>query len=98
MENWWKGSKPEKFEEEEVFHLTEKECRKCRYKIIDHSTADAECYVHKGNHGVRLFPKHLWNIIDGQVYYRESLESPWVLWVANISENIKRPRDNKDVL
>jgi hypothetical protein len=98
MENYWKSNKVETFPEEEVFHLTEKECRRCRYKIIDHSTGDAECYVHHGNHGVRLFPKHLWNIVDGRVYYRPAQDQPWSLWSADIAANIKRPRDKEDVL
>jgi len=87
-EYWANKELIEKFEEEIVFHLSEQESKKCRFRIINHSTGDAECYVHDGNHGIRLFPKHLWDIIDGKVYHLE--DGKWKRWLPNIKENLDR--------
>lgn len=74
----------ETFPGEEVFSLTPKEAERCRFKLSDDTREKdmgmAECTVHttKSTHGVRLFPKHLWNIrSDGRLEYKENQSSPW---------------------
>lgn len=80
----------ENFAESEVFHLIQKEAEKCRFTLIDQSERMAECTVHRGNfsHGVKLFPPHLWNIIEGQVFYKQNGE--WCRWLPTVKENKTR--------
>lgn len=87
-----KKNKVEKFTEQEAFALNSSEVKKCRYHLIRQNPPDAECYIHKGNfsHGVRLFPKHLWDIKDGIVYFRRDKNSAWERWKPNILDNLKR--------
>ena len=91
--NYWEGSKNiEKFTEEVIFQLTQEECEKCRYTLVDNDYGMAECYIHRGKftHGVRLFPKYLYDIKDDIVYCRDDQKSPWRKWKPNISLNKKR--------
>lgn len=80
----------EKVEEEEVFHLSQKEANKCRFVMVNNTTRMAECTVHTQSftHGVRLHPPHLWNIIEGIVY--QKVNGEWVRWSPIVKENIKR--------
>ena len=82
----------ERIQENEVFHLSPKEAKKCRYEIINQSERMAECTVHTGgfSHGVRMFPPHLYDLRNGKVYFRQSQKSEWIEWSANVSENKQR--------
>lgn len=79
----------EYIQENQVFHLSPKEAKRCRYEIINQSTRMAECTVHTGDfsHGVRMFPPHLFDLRKGKVYFRQSQKSEWIEWSANIEEN-----------
>lgn len=92
--DFWSGKK-EKFEEQIDFHISQEECLKCRYRIVNHSEAMAECYIHDGKHGVRLFPKHKWNIVDGRVFYLSGEDGSWVEWFPNVSDNLTRFEKDK---
>lgn len=95
--NFWTGSKKtEKFEERIDLKLSPKEVLKCRYRITNHSEAMAECYIHDGKHGVRLFPKHKWTIIDDEIYYLSGETGSWVKWLPNIKENLTRFEKEKE--
>lgn len=72
--------KVETVEEQELLSLTDKEFKKCTFRIVNQSERLAECQFHtKGmRHGVRLFPPHLYNITeDGKLEYRESQDKPF---------------------
>lgn len=88
-----KAKNSETHEDQEVFHLTQKEAAKCRFEIIDQNNRLAECTVHQGtfSHGVRLFPPHLWDIRDGIVYHKVNGE--WVKWSPIVKENVSRLQD-----
>lgn len=89
-EFWQRGRKGiQIFPEEIVFKLTQEESEKCRFRIINHSTGDAECYIHNGNHGVRLHPKHLWDIRDGLIYFKDQ-SGQWQRWLSVVKENLTR--------
>lgn len=76
--------------EKEVFHLSPKEAKKCRYEIINQTERMAECTVHKSNfsHGVRLHPPHLWDLREGKVFMKKG--GGWVEWSATVQENKDR--------
>lgn len=82
----------ERIEEQEVFHLSQKEANKCRFEMVDNTQRIAECTVHTQNftHGVRLHPPHLWRLEDGIVYHRYSMQGEWVRWSPVIKENQTR--------
>ena len=82
-----KAKSVEKIQEEQIFHLSEKEAQKCRYEIIDNTQRMAECTVH-GYHGVRMHPPHLWDLKNGIVY--QKVNNEWIKWFPNIKENLGR--------
>ena len=83
------------FEEQEVFRLSQIEAKKCQYEYVNKNLRLAECTVHRKNfsHGIRLFPPHLWNLVDGVVYYKK--ENKWERWYPNLSANKKRLKVKK---
>lgn len=88
-EFWSNAKRIQRFPEGVILNLSQDEVKKCRFKIINHSTGDAECYVHNGFHGVRLFPKHMWDIRDGQIYIKDS-SGKWREWYPDVKENLTR--------
>jgi len=98
MDNFPRNNTTEKFIGKEIFHISDTEFSKCRFKIIDHSTGDAECITHNGTHGIRLFPKHLWDIKDGIVYHRDDSKSQWITWNPSAKDNLTRKVKEDDVL
>ena len=86
----------EKLPEQEVFHISEKEAKKCRFNIINMDLRMAECSVHSGDfsHGVKLHPPHLWNIDkEGKVFYRQNMKSKWLRWLPAVKANKERLAD-----
>lgn len=79
-------------EEEEVFRLTQEEADKCRFTKPDNNYRMCYCTIHEKKiaHGVRLFPPHLWDWKDGEIFHRESMNSEWKKWTANIKMNATR--------
>lgn len=88
-----KAKRIEIHEEQEVFHLTQKEAERCRYEIINQNLRLAECTVHRDmfSNGIRLFPPHLWGLKHGIVY--KKVNDEWVKWTPKIRENTKRFED-----
>lgn len=78
-----KNKSIEKSEEQVIFHLSDKEARRCRYELTDQTQRMAECIVHE-YHGVRLHPPHEWDLKNGIVYYKGER------WFPNIKENLTR--------
>lgn len=88
--NWKKEA--EAFVEETVFKLDENEVEKCRYMITDPQRGTAECYVHRyrATHGVTLFPKHLWDLRKGVLYFKKDRDSEWERYKPDFEKNIQR--------
>lgn len=86
------ANKIETVEETQVFHLTQKEAKKCRYVMVNMDQRMAECTVHTDGftHGVRMHPPHLYDLRDGIVYYRENIGAEWQRWYPNMKENAAR--------
>lgn len=84
------GKKIKTRTEEIKLQLTDKECEKCRYEVIDQNQRLAECTVHRGDvsHGVRLWPIHLWEIKDGVVF--QKVDGKWQVWRPNYKQNLSR--------
>ena len=93
LDDLWKGKKIKRYTEKVVFSLSEQEVDKCRYEIVDQTRRMAECKIHRDNfsHGVRLHPPHLYNIIDGIVFFKD--DGKWVKWKPNFKARVKDIED-----
>ena len=61
-----------------------------RFRISNHSLRLAECInpPHRDPVVFRLFPPHLWNIVDGKIM--QKVDGKWVRFVPNLKENLAR--------
>lgn len=92
QKDWKKQKGVESYEEESILKLDDAELEKCRYMIVDPQRGIAECYYHrkKLSHGVVLFPKHLFNLKAGRLFYKKDRESEWQPFKPNLLENVKK--------
>jgi hypothetical protein len=84
-----RNKRVENFTEGESFELTMSEMEKCRYEITDNTKRMATCTTHSRSypHGIRIHPPHLYNIVDGIVYFKS--EGSWIRWFPDVALNRK---------
>lgn len=96
-EAWWesvKRSKDSKYveitEPDAIPAFTAEEWDALRFRISNHSMRLAECInpPHRDPVVFRLFPPHLWNIVDGKIM--QKVGGKWVRFVPKLEENLDR--------
>lgn len=90
--DWKKQKGVESYEEESILKLDDAELDRCRYMITDPQLGQAECYIHRRrlSHGVTLFPKHLFDLRAGRLFYKKDKDSEWQPFKPNLLENVKK--------